>query len=457
MAAMTMAMWIGPFGCTKEDAAAPRARSGETSPAIGDLLAAVPGDAVALGFVDLDAPPWSLLVGGLMPLDEDTRKTLDQELREYVDRHFGVDLSKLQYAVGFVSGPPARAAVLLKTIDGTLAMPGATDVEGGKVWRVDPVEAMSLAIKGDIVVLGDDAAVREVLETLGGKRKSVITENQALVDWLRAETSGAAVALAAISPEGLPLPPPITGLERVAVSIRANAFSAVVQGDDAAIASLEKLSDEALAKVRATLEQSHRAALDGRLPPPEGAIAIVAAAYGKSYVARLRPTRKGNRLSVRLDLGIGGTDVMTVMSVAGILAAVGIPAFMDYTKRSKTSEAALQLDKLAKNLRVHHIVHAELPRGATPLTPATPCCEQPSGRCRVDASSWQDPIWKALDFQIDEPSLFQYRYQSDGTTAVVEAIGDLDCDTTPITYRLDVSVSNRDVSATITEPPPGAD
>ena len=37
---------------------------------------------------------------------------------------------------------------------------------------------MSLAIKGDIVVFGKDGAVREVLETLAGKRKPVTTEPQ---------------------------------------------------------------------------------------------------------------------------------------------------------------------------------------------------------------------------------------------------------------------------------------
>ena len=454
---VTVAVLVGLISCKKDDAAATKPGAGVTSPAIGELLAAVPGEAVALGFFDLDEPPWSLLTGGLMPLDEDTRKTLDKELREYVDRYLGVDLSKLQYAVGFVSGPPIRGAVLLKTIGGVLKMPGATDFEGGKVWLVDPSAGVSLAIKGDVAVLGKDAAVREVLETLAGKRKSVTTENKALVDWLRKESSGAAVAVAAISPKGLPLPPPITGLERVAVSVRANAISAVVQGDDAAISNLVKLSDQALATMLAQIERAHQAALDGSLPPPEGAFAIVAAAYGKSYAAKLKPKRDGNRLSVSVDLGLSGTNAMTAVSVVGVLAAVAIPAFMDYMKKSKKSEASLQLNRIAKNLKVYYSVNGELPKGVTRLTPAAACCAQPSGKCGVDATSWQDPIWQTIDFRIDEPSRFQYRYQSDGKTAVVEAIGDLDCDTNMITYRLDVGVANGNATAMFTEPPPNSD
>jgi type IV pilus assembly protein PilA len=148
---------------------------------------------------------------------------------------------------------------------------------------------------------------------------------------------------------------------------------------------------------------------------------------------------------------------MTAVSVVGILAAVAIPAFMDYMKKSKKSEASLQLNKIGKNLKVYYSVNGELPRGATPLTPAAACCGQPTGTCGVGATDWQDPMWQAIDFQIDEPSRFQYRYQSDGKTAVVEAIGDLDCDSNTITYRLDVSAANGSVTATITEPQPDTD
>src|SRR5262245_61084295 len=89
-------------------------KPGVTSSTIDTLIAAVPGNAMAIGFIDMAEPPWTFLAGGMVPLDEANRKVLDKELREYVDRYLGVDLSKLQYAVGFVSGPPARGAVVAK-------------------------------------------------------------------------------------------------------------------------------------------------------------------------------------------------------------------------------------------------------------------------------------------------------------------------------------------------------
>src|SRR5438046_1363979 len=42
-------------------------------------------------------------------------------------------------------------------------------------------------------------------------------------------------------------------------------------------------------------------------------------------------------------------ELMIVVAIIGILAAVAIPAFMDYMKRSKKTEAALQLNKIGKN------------------------------------------------------------------------------------------------------------
>jgi hypothetical protein len=330
--------------CCKHDGAAPGPEPGSqrkprvTNPAIAELLAAVPGNAAALGFIDMDDAPWSLLTDGvLVPLDEATRKTLDTDLRDYVNRYLGLDLSKLQYAVGFVSGPPPRGAVLLKTIGGALKMPGASDYEGGKMWVVDPDASVSLAIKADVVVLGKGEAVREVLETLAGKRKNVTADNKALVDWLRHDSNGAVLAFAAIKPKDLQLPPQIAGLDRVAVTIGATGIAAVVDGNAETISILEAMSDLAFATMLAEVEKVRLAALAGEVPPPEGAMAILSAAYAKSYAARLKPRRSGNRLSISLERV--GADAMAVVAVAGALAAVAIPSYKDYMKRAKAEQA----------------------------------------------------------------------------------------------------------------------
>ena len=51
-------------------------------------------------------------------------------------------------------------------------------------------------------------------------------------------------------------------------------------------------------------------------------------------------------------------ELMIVVAIIGILAAVAIPAFMDYMKKSKKTEASLQLNKIAKNSKAYFITNA---------------------------------------------------------------------------------------------------
>jgi hypothetical protein len=451
------------LGACKRDGAATSAPAAPqqprtTSAAIGELLAAVPGNAGALGFLDLHEAPWSLVTGGwLLPLDEATRKTLDKDLRAYLDRYLGLDVSRLQYAVGFVSGPPPRGAVLFKTVSGALKMPGARDHEGAKVWVVDDRSKVSLAIRGEVVVLGENGAVGDVLDTLAGKRKPVTEENKPLVDWLRKESSGAVLAFAAIKPKDLPIPPPYGGLERVAAAIGPSSITAVVDGDEASISALQAMSDQAFATMLAEANKAHDAALSGAIGPPEGAMAIIGAAYAKSYAEKLKPRRNGNRLSV--SLGFPDTGAAMFVPMLGIMSAVAIPAFMDYMKRSKKTEASLQLNKIAKNAKRAYAETGSYPAGRS-ATPMDTCCGQPDYRCAAMPQLFAaDPVWRALDFQIDEPTLYRYSYRgsADGQSFVAKASSDLDCDGTLATYELTGTATAGNPSVTLTEPAIGAD
>src|SRR5262249_27421815 len=149
------------------------------------------------------------------------------------------------------------------------------------------------------------------------------------------------------------------------------------------------------AKVLAETDQAHQAALAGTLDPPEGAMAIIGAAYAKSYAAKLKPKRSGNRLTASLDLSLGAADSAMIVPVIGILSAVAIPAFMDYMKRSKKTEAALQLNKLGKNAKRVYAETSSFPVGSTPLTPPAPCCGQPNNHCAAVPALYEaDPVWR---------------------------------------------------------------
>ena len=147
-------------------------------------------------------------------------------------------------------------------------------------------------------------------------------------------------------------------------------------------------------------------------------------------------------------------ELMIVVAIIGILAAVAIPAFMDYMKKSKKTEAALQLNKIGKNDKVYFNTNAKFVDVNGAQTPGASCCPN---KCAVVATWTTDPAWSLLDFQIDEPNLFQYDYTGAAATATAHAVGDLDCDTTLITYTLGLTATNGNAGATITEPPPNSD
>lgn len=150
-------------------------------------------------------------------------------------------------------------------------------------------------------------------------------------------------------------------------------------------------------------------------------------------------------------------ELMIVVAIIGILAAVAIPAFMDYMKKSKKTEASLQLNKIAKNSKVYYNTNASFVQGTAGVKPTT----YDATKCKaltVDSSWAADSTWAALDFQVDEPNLFKYDYTGSAVaSAVAHAVGDLDCDTTAISYTLTLTAPSGNASAVISEPNPNSD
>jgi hypothetical protein len=128
----------------------------------------------------------------------------------------------------------------------------------------------------------------------------------------------------------------------------------------------------------------------------------------------------------------------------------------DYAKASKRSEAELNLNKLAKNAKVNHAVEGTFVVGKVGPTPAESCCTSEGTKCTT--TEWAtNEMWTKLEFSVDEPHYYRYSYESDGKTVTAYAIGDLDCDDKPATYKLEMSVGPDGVAtANITKPEKGA-
>jgi type IV pilus assembly protein PilA len=158
-------------------------------------------------------------------------------------------------------------------------------------------------------------------------------------------------------------------------------------------------------------------------------------------------------------------ELMIVVAIIGILAAVAIPAFMDYIRRSKKTEASLQLNKIGKNSKRSYMENSTYVVGTAKTAPKKPagggCCGGTGTKANTCAASpalfTADTVWTALEFEIDEDTLFYYDYDGAATSYTAKATGDLDCDGTEIVYTLTGTAANGQPAYQLTEPPSNAD
>jgi type IV pilus assembly protein PilA len=141
-------------------------------------------------------------------------------------------------------------------------------------------------------------------------------------------------------------------------------------------------------------------------------------------------------------------ELMIVVAILGILAAVAIPAMIKYLRRAKTTEA---VEKLAYLYRMSG-VYASSDRFSRGLagsgtatqfpvsegpTPATP----PPGIRATDAPGVWDAsaTWHSLAFSMGEAHYYAYQYASSGIGGSAQftarALGNLDGDAVQSTFE----------------------
>lgn len=137
-------------------------------------------------------------------------------------------------------------------------------------------------------------------------------------------------------------------------------------------------------------------------------------------------------------------ELMIVVAIIGILASVAIPAFLRYIKRSKTSEAMMNIRKLYDGEVAYYDVDRVdsngnvIPKRFIKVNAATPygacaCPNHPSKTKCGTPQCFSHVTWEMLNFSVDGPVYYKYfadSFSQVGYDAffVVMAYGDLDGD-----------------------------
>jgi type IV pilus assembly protein PilA len=159
-------------------------------------------------------------------------------------------------------------------------------------------------------------------------------------------------------------------------------------------------------------------------------------------------------------------ELMIVVAIIGILAAIAIPAFIKYIKQSKTSEAGLNLksigDGSSSYFQSDHYDTTGLPVATRqfPTTDRTFPTSVPKGTKQAQTlAEWTNAPWKELKFSISKAHYYQYQYDSiSATVYTAHAFGDLDADGTNSTFRVTANAdANGELSISPAFNPSGED
>jgi type IV pilus assembly protein PilA len=147
-------------------------------------------------------------------------------------------------------------------------------------------------------------------------------------------------------------------------------------------------------------------------------------------------------------------ELMIVVAIIGVLAALAIYGVRKYVANAKTAEARGAVARIAKDATTAFsrpkmagtVLAAQASAtGSFSLcesaSAAVPAGGAPAGaKYQSAAADWvddNDTGWVCLKFSMEDPQYYQYNYTADASSFSAIATGDLDGDSTTSTFQMD--------------------
>ena len=130
-------------------------------------------------------------------------------------------------------------------------------------------------------------------------------------------------------------------------------------------------------------------------------------------------------------------ELMIVVVILGILAAVAIPAFTRYVKRSKTAEATGNISKIYQGQVSYYQASQERSTQAGFVNAtAMPSANPSNVKYTPNVAQWVgDANWNAVSFSLDTGHYYQYVCPGDTATFSARAVGNIDGDGSNSTFE----------------------